>query len=906
MTSSVDADLLEIFLLEAWDSIARIESVLDRLRAATSITLNDVAPLTIVSHRLKGAAALHGFQAVSILAGEIEQAVLALPAKRADDARGALAALTAMTTNLKAMFDGIAATGRENETVERVGASSPAGRDPVPAPGRDANGGALEAPTSVSARDIAAAFLRDHADIAVFFVPEAAEQVDTIASWLLAPDGGRPPDGAVCDLTTVFRAAHTLKGAAYTVGCTPVGDAAHEIEDRLAAVRDGRAQLTAATVQAMFELVDELRAMLGLGQRAIAAPAEPAVIRAVANAQVAPASATPPARSTIRVTLARLDRLMQLTGELVVARSRLDHRLLDFERLVGLLHADRARLTKTVGDFETKYLDPRISDEIAGAVTGPETDLPSVAESFDELEFDRYDDVNILARRMSELLADVTELESEFRVLLRTVREDTASIQRLVGEMRTAVASTRKVALGTLFARVARQVRETARTAGKLVDLDVQGETVEVDTAIIDAVADALLHLVQNAIAHGIEAGDVRRAGKKPECGTVRVHAATEGALVAISVEDDGAGLDLDAIRTAAIAQGRASATAVLSPTEIATLIFAPGLSTASTVTTASGRGVGLDVVHASIRRLNGEVTVESRPGRGTRFTLRIPVAVAISDSLTVRVGSEVLAVPLAAVKRVVHVRPYEIERDDGRERIHVDGAFADLLHLARALRLSTSPPSGAIPVLLLKGSPTIGVVVDALLGREETVIQPLGELLAGIGPFAGAAISADGRVVLVLDSLALTRMSSDTMTPATAEPEATVAPTSSIPRVLVVDDSLSVRKIVGMILERAGFDVVTAADGSEALALLMRTSVDVIVTDLEMPRVNGYELIEDVVSRPAARAVPVIVLTTRVGEHHMRLARDLGIEHYLAKPVDPDALVQLVRSVVSPMSEVT
>jgi chemosensory pili system protein ChpA (sensor histidine kinase/response regulator) len=903
MTSIVETDLVAIFLLEAWDTTATIESALDRLGAATSITLTDVAPLTIVAHRLKGAAALHGFRVVSTLATDIEQAVLALPAKQADDARAALVALTATTTKLKALFDGIAATGREDETVECLGAPSPAGD--LVACGMEVNRGALEAQTSVSPRDITAAFLHEHPDIAAFFVPEAAEQLDIIAAWLLATDGGRLPDGAVCDMTTVFRAAHTLKGAAYTVGCIPVGNAAHEIEDSLAALREGRAQLTAANVQAMFETVDELRAMLGVGERAIAALAEPPVITAVADRQVTPASATPPGRSTIRVTMARLDRVMQLTGELVVARSRLDHRLLDFERLVGLLHADRARLTKTVGDFETKYVDPRIPDEIAGAAARPDTSLPSFAEYFDGLEFDRYDDENILARRMSELSADVTELESEFGVLLRAVREDAALLQRLVAEMRTAVASTRKVALGTLFARIARQVRETARSAGKLVDLDVQGDTVEVDTAIIEAVADALLHLVQNAIAHGIEAPDVRRAGGKSERGTVRAHATSEGALVAISVEDDGAGLDLDAIQAAAVAQGRVSAAAVLSPAEIAGLIFAPGLSTTSTVTRSSGRGVGLDVVHASVRRLNGEVTVESRPGCGTRFTLRIPVAVAISDSLIVRVGSEMFAMPLAAVKRVVHVHPHEIEREGARESMRVDGTLVDVLRLDRALRLSASPPSGAIPVLLLKGGPAVGVVVDALLGREETVIQPLGELLAGIGPFSGATISADGRVVLVLDPAALTGTWNGAMTPATAEPDAPVAPTPSIPRVLLADDSLSVRKIVGAMLERAGFEVLTAADGAEALALLARTPVDVIVTDLEMPRVNGYELIEDVVRRPTARDVSVIVLTTRVGEHHMRLARSLGVEHYMAKPVDPDAFVQLLRSVVSRVDEV-
>ncbi|MBI3827443.1 MAG: Hpt domain-containing protein [Candidatus Rokubacteria bacterium] len=920
MSTAADAELLGIFLLEAWDTIAAVEAALERWASAPALGVPEITPLTIVAHRLKGAAGLHGFPGVSALAAEMERTLVALPSREPRALAAGLGTLTTLSAGLKPIFDDIAATGREDgDAIAALRAPSPDGAAPAAPPAAAGPDGPAEPPSApASPREIVARFLGEHPDVAAFFVPEASEQLEAIAGCLLALEG-RHGDGAgtpVDALATIFRAAHTLKGAAYTVGCTPVGDAAHEIEDALAPIQSDRETLTPARIQWLFEAVDGLRAVLGLGADRVGRAAPAAEAATVARPSAAAPTPPPPARSTIRVTVARLDGLMRLAGELATARSRLDHRLLEFERLLGGLRNGRGRVARTVGEFEAQYLDshpipPGIEGRhefpgppralgVSGAPGAPEPIDPGL----EDLELDRHDDVNILARRMSELSADLGEVELDFAALLRTLREDAGRIQRLVADMRHAVAGARKLPLAGLFGRVARQVREVARSTGKLVELETLGETVEVDTAIVDAIAEALLHLVQNAIAHGIEPPHVRRARGKPEQGTVRVSAAMEGALLALSVEDDGAGLDVARIRAAAVAQGRVTGSATLSGADVTSLIFAPGLSTATAVTATAGRGVGLDAVQATVHRLNGEVTADSRSGEGTRFTLRLPVALVMSDALLVRVGAHTFAMPLVAVRRVARARSQDLEHDAGRETLHVEGEPVELLRLDGMLGIAAPEHDAARPVLVLKGPRRLGIVVDALLGQQETVTQPLGPVLAGLGPFSGAAISPDGRVVLVLDAAAIAAAGPASSRPPAGAAEPVLVPGETPRRVLVVDDSPSVRKVVGGLLAHAGLEVLTAADGEEALQVLARGSVDVVVTDLEMPRLNGYELIADLAHRPSTRDVPVVALTARVGERHVALARRLGVEHILAKPVDGAALVGLVRSLSRPILE--
>jgi chemosensory pili system protein ChpA (sensor histidine kinase/response regulator) len=629
-------------------------------------------------------------------------------------------------------------------------------------------------------------------------------------------------------------------------------------------------------------------------------------------------------RPSIRVNLERLDSLMNLVGELVIARSRLDQRVAQIERVSELLAFSRGRMTQAVRDFEEKHRYTQLAPPapIPGGETADEgrrapgeggVAEPPLSRLFAELEFDRYDDFNMFARNVDEISADVSEIQAQLTGLIRGVGEDTSHVQRLTQSLRAEVTRARMVPIGRLFARFTRPAREAARVAGKSVVLQLSGEAVEVDNAVIEQVADPLLHLVRNAIDHGIETDEERRAAGKPARATLSLSAFHQGSFVHIQIADDGRGMDPVLLRERAARQGFLSpeAAAALGDREALTLIFLPGFSTAGEVTTTSGRGVGMDVVRTNVSRLQGEIDIQSEPGSGTRITIKLPLTVVISDALLVRSGGETFAVPMHAIRTILQVRPADIERTGDRERIIVEKEAAELVRLDRVLALPAGRPPVRQPVLVFRsGVRPLAVAVDELLGKEDVVIKSLGGLLERVGPFAGATVSGTGRVILLVDPSRLAEAAETARQAGRAAGGARARDTGrgsarkQARRVLLVDDSISIRKFVGQMLEKAGFEVVTANDGAEALRRLGDTVVDAVITDLEMPRVSGYELIEDLRARASTRTLPVVVLTTRAGAKHVNLARRLGIAHYVTKPVDEEAFVRLIVSLTAGAAE--
>jgi len=941
--------LRSIFLMEAWDTLVAIEDGLGRLTGGGEPAWDQIF---VITHRLRGASALQGFPSVTALAESIEQGLRQL--------RGTPSAVRGhVAPRVRELLASLKATLEALES----GAEAPPLATPEPTPALPP---APVAAPSDPLRAELAAFFAANDDVLSYFGPEAAEHLDTMTTALLTLQR----DGAgEAEIAELFRAVHTLKGAAYVVGCRPIGELAHGLEDLLVAVREGRAALTPTLLDVSLAAVDCFKHMLdpavdvridltgaaaSLRARVttlleaapapvvldeptaapeVAAPVVPAEAARATKAPAAPAPVAParigrPAaresarssragRQTIRVALERLDGLMDLVGELVVARSALERRLAEMDRVGDVLFTSRARLGQAVNDFERRHLDAQLPVPRHDGASGDGRDHHrSVSELFAELEFDRYDDFTLFTRSVAEIASDVAEAHAELAALGRTVREDVGLVHRLTGEVRAGLGRARLVEIGSLYTRFVRQGQEAARANGKTVKIETSGESVELDASIIEQVVDPLLHLVQNAVVHGLESPDERRARGKPAAGTVSLGASHRGAFVVIEVADDGRGIDADRLRRRAVAQGfvRAEAAATMSDHDALELIFRPGFSTAAEVTTTAGRGVGMDVVRTNIGRLNGEVEVSTELGAGTRFTLRLPLTVLVTEALTVRVGTEVLAVPLNAVHVIATVGA------DGR-RTGPDGAAAlieerwlPLIHLDRALGLPASPPGERPPVLALRGvGGLFACAVDQVLHKEEIVVKPLGAFLSGIGPYSGATVSADGRVTLLLDAPALGELA---LRPSTGGVrahqnrviEATRAgigadgvrgtrDASKKGRVLLVDDSLSVRKFVGQMLEKAGFEVTTANDGADALTHLAQAEFDVLVTDLEMPRLNGYELLEDVRRRPSTRELPVVVLTTRAGDKHHSLARRLGVNHYMTKPVAEEAFVRLIES---------
>ena len=929
--------LRSIFLMEAWDTLEAIEEGVARIvSGAAEPSWEDIF---VVAHRLKGAASLHEFPAVATLATTMEQALRPLPGASPSVREEAAPRITAL---LRALESALEALERGEEFAPPDGLAMP---PPAPA---DAASDPL--------REELGRFFAAHDDVVTYFAPEAAEHLDAMTTAMLALERDGASEAGVAAL---FRAVHTLKGAAFVVGCRPIGELAHGLEDLLVAVREGRAALTPAVLDAGLASVDCFKRMLdpaadpaldltvtaasararltalldaavalapvrpgdlapdaAVAGPASSAPTIPAPVALAPPSRRAPARVGAPAsrlgRQTIRVPLERLDGLMDLVGELVVARSALERRLAEIDRLGDVLFTSRARLGQAVADFERRQLDatlPVRRDEPAGGDDGPSRHR-SVSEMFAELEFDRYDDFTLFARSIAEIASDIAEVHAELALLGRTVREDVGLVHRLTGEVRAGLGRARLVPVGSLYTRFVRQGQEAARAAGKSVRIETTGESVEIDASIIEQVVDPLLHLVQNAVVHGIETADERRDRGKPAVGTVTLSASHRGAFVVLEVADDGRGLDAEHLRERGVTLGfvRADAAPALSDRDALELIFRPGFSTAAEVTAAAGRGVGMDVVRTNVGRLNGEIDVQTELGTGTRFTLRLPLTVLVTEALMVRAGSEVLAVPLNAVHVIAAVGPEARRSGPAGATALVEDRWLPLIELDRALGLA-APPGDRSPVLALRGGGGLfACAVEQVLHKEEIVVKPLGAFLDGIGPYAGATVSADGHVTLLLDPARLGELALSPA-PATSPARSTARTAGGAvgheePRpvkahVLLVDDSISVRKFVGQMLEKAGFAVTTAIDGADALARLAERTVDVLVTDLEMPRLNGYELLEDVRRRPATRDLPVIVLTTRSGDKHQTLARRLGVSHYMTKPVDEDAFLRLVESLI-------
>jgi len=963
--------LLGIFLMEAWDTAGALEEGLGLLTAGTGPAREALEPLVVFAHRLKGSAALYGFPGVSDLAAAAEGLLGRIPGSPSEERSRGAAFLSGMVGVLKEVFDGISAVGVEDGArISEFRARYPTFFAAAPrSAGREAPTVPTPAPRLSPAALELARFFSDNREVLEYFLPEATEHLDAMTTALLAFEGGARDAET---LATVFRSVHTLKGAAYTVGCVPVGDASHQIEDLLGAVREDRLVATPAVTEAIFAgaaaikrvlqsgaaVTDEAAQALERATRDLRAlvpweprPAEEPVASAVEAAagpvvaeqlpaatpesdspaswgfvrpeflarlealpRPAPRATSAPSGPSIRVAVERLDTLLNLVGELMIARSRLDRRLAQLDQVNDLLLASRTRLGQAGRDFEFRRHSPTIPPRPPSDGRGHDDveGLRDLAELFAELEFDRYDDVNILARSVAEMSADVGEVQSQHAALLRSIKEDTAQIQRLTAALRREVTRARMVPIGRLFTRVAQQVREAARATGKTVALTVRGESAEVDNGVIEEIADPLLHLIQNAIGHGIESAAEREKGGKPAQGQVTLSASQEGGFVLVQVEDDGRGIDTALLRQRAVERRLLAAAdaAALSERDALNLIFVPGFSTADAVTRTSGRGVGLDVVRTNVSRLNGEIHVETEPGRMTRFVLKLPLTVAIADALMVRCGPQVLAFPLTAVSVMRPVAPSDIVvAGEGRESARLDGQTIELIRLDRVLGVTASPSSTRLPVVVLRGGGRpFGVIVDELLGKEEIVIKSLGSFLEGVGPFSGATISGEGRVILLLDPTLLrgAAPAATGATPPGPRLEAARTPeTAEVnPRVLLVDDSVSIRKFVGQMLEKAGFQVFTAVDGHDALQQLMDLTVDVVVTDLEMPRTNGYALIEDLRRRSGTRDLPVIVLTTRAGAKHVSLARRLGVNHYVAKPVDEQSFVRLVAAVTAAPTE--
>lgn len=779
-------------------------------------------------------------------------------------------------------------------------------------------------------------------EILSYFIPEAQEYLEALEANLLRLD--KDPHNKEL-INQLFRSAHTLKGSAYTVGFRSIGDLVHHVEDFMGAVRDGSLRVLPGHTDLLLRAIDVVRVLMrrdltkvddarhrfdaarielrrldqGSVNETAAARLPDDTTGSTTTSQSGsdeshrqeeslPNEKSGEEREVIRVSYARLERLMNLVGELVIGRGRLEQRLRVLEQLSQQVLTFKSRLVDSVQSFSDKHTFT-YQEAPSSSTTPAGQGLPAFGD-FGNLELDKYDDFNILARRIGEVTADITESMSQLDGSIQRAHDEMSQLQQLTLVMRDEIVHARMVPIGTPFTRFRRAVREIARASNKEVSLVTSGEQTEVDTGIVERLVDPLVHLVRNAVYHGIEPAADRIAKGKPAVGTVYLHAAHRGNSVIIEVEDDGAGLDFEKIRAKAGKMGVAQLRHIqtMSNTDVLQLIFMPGFSTADKVGDQAGRGVGLDVVKRVVEGMNGHIEVESEPGMGTKFTLNLPLTLLIATALLVRVGTEKYAIPLLSIQEVTMPTPSSVREKGDRTFLEINEQIVEIHSLHHILRREPGVVDWTMPVVIVRtGGATMGLAVDELLGRQEIVIKPLGPLKAlEHSFFGGATIDPEGRVVLVIDPNRLTTRELKESVTHTLFFKATPLSESSIPhelpsneaqeaRLLLIDDSVSIRKFVGRMLEAAGYSFDTAVDGEDGLRKASTTKYRMILTDLEMPKLNGFEVIQSLRSRPETRQTPVVVMTTRARDKHRQMAINLGANSYIAKPVEERMLLQEV-----------
>jgi chemosensory pili system protein ChpA (sensor histidine kinase/response regulator) len=656
-----------------------------------------------------------------------------------------------------------------------------------------------------------------------------------------------------------------------------------------------------------------------------------------------------PQSKSVRIALERLDRMMNAVGELVINRTRMLGRLQELEELADVLNFSKARMIDKIGDFQDKYEFSRLN---LGSLETPGHTLPrrsplreektaevipypfrggyssykrtfdvSLAE-FSELEMDRYDDFGILSRSLTEISADITEVLTQLDGFVRRVDGDIDEFTKLAHRLQDEITQSRMVPIGNLYTRISRAVRDSAKAAGKRVELVLTGAETELDNNIVQQIADPLVHLVRNAVAHGIERADERYNSGKSDSGTLAIRAYHRGNHIFIEVEDDGRGIDYEKIRAAAVDLELMDAEQArsLSQRELLDLMFLPGFSTAPRKTELAGRGVGLDVVRNNLDALNGEVEIETQQGIGTRFTLKVPLTLIISQALFVRLGNCSFALPLSFVEGICRIRSDEIEEAGGKRLAKVRDVLIEVIRADERLGLPPVEPVNGWHKLVLAnvGGKRIGIIVEEVIDKDEIVIKNLGEYLRNCKMFPGATIASDGSLILMVDLNRLIMGEAierrPLMTAANAAriflPGAAAIAAGEIPEeatervekeklVVLVDDSISVRKFVGRMLEKAGYRVRLACDGLEALDIVSQGGCDLVVTDLEMPRTNGYELMMHLRQNPETRHIPVLVVTSRAGSKHRDRALHEGARAFMVKPVQEEQLVAQVAALI-------
>ncbi|SFA75434.1 Hpt domain-containing protein [Pseudomonas sp. NFPP24] len=740
------------------------------------------------------------------------------------------------------------------------------------------------------------------------FLEEAADILDSssaaLSRWQAEP-GNRQ------EVETLLRDLHTLKGGARMVEITPIGDLAHELEflyeglsagllapsselfallqgchDRLAQMIDAVAD--GLPVGSVDKLIERIKSLVHPNQEPVTPVALPA---GKAEAVVDPAA------DMVKISAELLDDLVNLAGETSIFRGRIEQQVNDARIVLTEVETTLSRMRDQLRRLDTETQGRLLSRQQAEAER-------LGYEEFDPLEMDRHSQLQQLSRALSESASDLLDLKDT----LERRNEDAHGLlqqqARINTELQEGLMRTRMVPFERMLPRLKRIVRQVAGELGKDVEFIVGNAEGEMDRNVLERMAAPLEHMLRNAVDHGLESRDARLLAGKPEKGRITLDLTHEGGDIVFDMRDDGAGVPLEAVRRKAIKRGLLGAHQEMSDRDVLQFILQPGFSTAEKITQISGRGVGMDVVHEEVRQLGGSMVIDSTPGEGVHFRIRLPFTVSVNRALMVQCADDQYAIPLNTIEGLVRVLPHELAGHYQQDPPYYEYAgqryelfyLGDLLHtVSRPKLLGQYQP---VPVLLVQCNERhVAIHVDAMAGTREIVVKGLGPQFAGVQGLSGATILGDGRVVLIIDLLAHIRARQPALPAQPVDaPLILNDPLKKRPLlVLVVDDSVTVRKVTSRLLERNGMNVLTAKDGIDALAVLEEHTPDLMLLDIEMPRMDGFEVATQVRNDPRLMRLPIIMITSRTGQKHRDRAMAIGVNDYLGKPYQESVLLESI-----------
>ncbi len=763
------------------------------------------------------------------------------------------------------------------------------------------------------------------------FRAELAEHIQTLTDGLLALEQQTvAEDQRQPLLEDLFRAAHSLKGAARAIGLTSIEQLAHALEDVLNGLQKDTLSFSSALFTACYETLDAIRLVQATFESGSSTPPREALQALSTLATFKPdaqtaeahtaAAADQPAQvagspdpiepvreagtpgaaadllagsdETIRINARRLDDLMTDLGELLVSKINAEQRQIQVWRAQALI-ADRRKSRSSIRRAYNRLAHSDRTRDDSGVARHTLKDVRRVMKYLEE-DWQRW-----------------RELDTLLSIVARTSADDLLHMSLTIDGLEESIKRARLLPLHTITGSFGRMIRDLAQASGKEALLHLSGTEIELDKHLLERIKDPLIHLLRNAVDHGIETPAERSAHGKPASGTITLKVTPLDRAVVIQVSDDGAGLNLAAIREAARRQGQmtaavSTAAEKLDEAELAELIFAPGFSTRATITNMSGRGVGLDIVRRNIEALNGRVAVEWAAGRGTTFTLTVPLTLVSARGLLVRASAETFTIPLNAIENVQRITTQQIISVGGRDALSWQGRTLMLVHLGDVLNLPRAQTITAeqhLPVVIIAAADRrLAVVVDELIGEQEIVSRGLGKQLVRVGGIMGASVTASGEALLILNAADLIKLATGSGPRPLIDLSAAASLAAPAPRrhILIVDDSITTRSLEKNILEAAGYVVQLAIDGIEALDLMANELPDLVISDIAMPRLDGLDLAQRIKSNEQTRHLPVILVTSFDSPEDKARGIEVGADAYIVKSgFDQNNLLETIRQLI-------